>query len=115
MKIWLLTTTIGGVLLLATAQSASAGCNGYGNYGGYGGYGGYGYGYSGFARPVTAYGGHIHHNVNPWVNPGNGHYHWHDTSHLHYQPGGFVPHGNHYHYVPGRTYLHRTGHYDLHH
>lgn len=112
MKIWLLTTTIGGVLLLATAQSASAGCNGYGNYRGYGGYG---YGYSGFARPVTAYGGHIHHNVNPWVNPGNGHYHWHDTSHLHYQPGGFVPHGNHYHYVPGRTYLHRTGHYDLHH
>ena len=36
---------------------------------------------------------------------------YHDTSHLHYQPGGFVPHGNHYHYVPGQYYIHRQGHW----
>ncbi len=36
---------------------------------------------------------------------------WHDTSHLHYHPGGFVPHRNHYHYVPGHYDVHRTGHY----
>ena len=58
--------------------------------------------------------GHIHHNVNP--NPWNrGHYHWHDTSHWDYVPGGFVPHGNHFHYQPGGYYFHQDGHWDLHH
>lgn len=50
----------------------------------------------------------------PTANPYRGHYHWHDTSHLHVQPGGFVPHGNHFHYVPSQHYWHQDGHFDLH-
>jgi hypothetical protein len=36
---------------------------------------------------------------------------WHDTSHLHYHPGSFQRHGNHYDFVPGHYDLHRSGHY----
>lgn len=36
---------------------------------------------------------------------------WHNTSHLHYHPGGFQRHGNHFHYVPGHFDVHRTGHW----
>lgn len=63
----------------------------------YGGYGGYGY--SGYPTWNTYYGGHSH---------------WHDTSHLHYHPGGFERHGNHFHYRPGHWDVHRTGHWDHH-
>lgn len=103
MKTLALTLAAAMGLALAGSNAAEAGC-GYSRYGFSGGYGG------GF------YGGHIHHNVNPYTATyGGGHLHWHDTSHLHYQPGGFVPHGNHFHYQPGGYYLHQTGHYDLHH
>jgi hypothetical protein len=43
-----------------------------------------------------------------------GHAHWHDTTHLDYHPGEFVPHYDHYHYVPGHFDVHRTGHWDHH-
>jgi hypothetical protein len=67
---------------------------GYGGYGG--GYGG-GFGYSGsgiglsvgFGRPAV----------------------FHDTSHLHYHPGGIVRHRNHFHVVPGHYDVHRSGHW----
>ena len=36
---------------------------------------------------------------------------YHDTTHYDYHPGSFVPHGGHYHYVPGHYDLHRTGHF----
>ena len=36
---------------------------------------------------------------------------WHNTSHLDYHPGSFVPHGNHLHYRPGHYDLHQTGHW----
>lgn len=36
---------------------------------------------------------------------------WHDTTHLDYHPGGFVPHRNHFHYVPGHYDVHRSGHW----
>jgi hypothetical protein len=37
---------------------------------------------------------------------------WHDTSHYDYHPGEFVPHGNHYHYIPGHYDYHEEGHWD---
>jgi hypothetical protein len=36
---------------------------------------------------------------------------WHGTSHYQFHPGGFVPHGNHFHYIPGHYDLHRGGHW----
>lgn len=36
---------------------------------------------------------------------------WHDTTHLDYHPGGYVPHGNHFDYQPGHYDLHQTGHW----
>jgi hypothetical protein len=59
--------------------------------------------------------GHLHHDVNPWVNPGHGHYDWHNTSHWDYVPGGLQRHGNHFHYQPGGWIYHQDGHWDLHH
>ena len=102
------------VALCFMSQSANAQGCGYGGYGGgygggyrggvslgissgYGGYGGYGrgvnFGYSSYrpsyyTRPV-----------------------WHDTTHLDYHPGRYVPHGNHLDYVPGHKSVHRTGHW----
>jgi len=40
-----------------------------------------------------------------------GHGRWHDTTHLDYHPGGFVPHFNHFHYVPGHYDVHHSGHF----
>jgi hypothetical protein len=41
---------------------------------------------------------------------------WHDTTHLDWHPGEYVPHYNHYHYVPGHWDVHYDGHWDhLHH
>ncbi len=59
---------------------------------------------------------HHHHGGRRWGGGwgGGGYYRrprYHDTSHFHYQPGGYVPHGNHYHYVPGHYRLHRQGHW----
>lgn len=58
-------------------------------------YGGYGYGYN------SCY--------SPWYGGGYGPS-WHDTSHLHWHSGGYVPHGNHFDYVPGHFDVHHTGH-----
>lgn len=44
----------------------------------------------------------------------HGHHHWHDTSHWDYHPGGFVPHYDHYDYVPGHWDWHQEGHWDHH-
>lgn len=60
---------------------------GYGYGGGYGG--GYGYGYQPIYRAPV----------------------WHDTSHYHYTPSSVVPHGDHYHVLPGHYDLHRSGHW----
>lgn len=38
---------------------------------------------------------------------------WHDTTHVDYVPGHYVPHGNHLDYIPGRHVLHRDGHWDI--
>ncbi len=64
---------------------------GYGNYGGHNAYRGYG------QSPT------IHLRTN------RGYYH--DTSHWDYHPGTVVPHGNHYHYIPGHYDYHRQGHW----
>lgn len=75
----------------------------YGNVGGIqfgisrGGYG-YGSGYGGYGR--SYYGGSYY---RPPV--------WHDTSHYDYHPTTVVPHGNHYHVIPGHYDYHRTGHW----
>jgi hypothetical protein len=94
--------------------------NGYSNYG-QTGYGTFGVGSVGRSRYGSGYGGsfsygdHMHHNVNPYVNPGYGHHDWHDTTHYDYVPGGYQRHGSHFHYQPGQMRLHQDGHYDLHH
>jgi hypothetical protein len=36
---------------------------------------------------------------------------WHDTTHVDYHPGGFVPHYDHFDYVPGHYHIHHTGHW----
>ncbi|MFV0445827.1 MAG: hypothetical protein ACK5Q5_19795 [Planctomycetaceae bacterium] len=113
MKTLALALTTAAALAAFGENTADAGC-GYGYTGRFGNYGGYSrYTSNYFYRP-TPFAGHIHHNVNPntatW---GGGHLHWHDTSHYDYQPGGFVPHGNHY--QPGGYIYHQDGHFDLHH
>ena len=35
---------------------------------------------------------------------------YHGGTHLDWHPGGFVPHRNHYHYVPGHYDVHRSAH-----
>lgn len=80
------------------AGNVQAGGCGYGGYGGYSGYSGHGchsQGYGGYVQPQP-------------------HAHWHDTSHWDYHPTQIVPHGNHYHVVPGHYDYHQTGHYDYH-
>lgn len=70
------------------------------------------YGYNNYVQPRTTYyggGGFGYNNYNY-----NSYYRapvYHDTTHYDFHPGGYVPHGNHYHYVPGHYDLHRTGHY----
>ncbi len=112
----LILATVGAVaLMFAGTKSADAGC--YGGYGG--GYGGYGGGYGGsvnYGYAPQAYSGHLHHNVNPFVNPGYGaHLDYHNTTHMDYVPARAVPHYGHLDYQPGGYILHQTGHYDLHH
>ena len=72
--------------------------------------GGHGnYGYNNYARPHTSYYGN---NGGGFGFNGYGRAPvWHDTTHYDYHPGGYVPHGNHIHYVPGHYDLHRSGHY----
>jgi hypothetical protein len=85
MKRWLFGFVAVAVLMLG-ASTASAHDFGHGCYGGYSSfYPSYGYG---CYQPT-----------------------WHNTSHLHYHPGYFAPHGNHLHYVPGHYDLHSTGHW----
>jgi hypothetical protein len=61
--------------------------------------GGWGSGYSGgFSGRHFYYGGPSH----PV---------WHDTSHLHYYGPTLQRHGNHYHYIPAHTHIHRGGHW----
>ncbi len=67
-------------------------------------YSGGGYGYS---SP--------YHNCYPQQPVYRSQYQWHDTSHYDYIPGGVIPHGNHYHYVPGQYQWHQTGHWDQYH
>ncbi len=69
---------------------------GHGHYGGYGGYGGGYYNNSFYSRPSynSFYGGGYY---------GGGHYNY---PHYDYHPTTVVPHGNHYHVIPG--------HYDFH-
>lgn len=69
------------------------------------------------------YRGHTSHYPSTWRGNywhGGGHWNrnhvWHDTTHLDYHPGQYVPHYNHYHYVPGHFDVHHSGHWDhLHH
>jgi hypothetical protein len=64
--------------------------------------------------------GHRHHgrrrySGRRWHGGWGGHHSdWHDTTHLDYHPGEFVPHYDHYHYVPGHIDVHRSGHWDSH-
>ena len=87
-----------GMLLVGGNTSEAGGIRlSFGTGRGYhGGYGHHGYGYRsrGFNRYPT------------YRAP-----RWHDTSHYDYHPGGYVPHGNHLHYVPGHYDFHQTGHF----
>lgn len=64
------------------------------------------YGYQPGIRSHSSY-FHFSYGVRP-------HYHWHDTSHWDYHPTQIVPHGNHYHVVPGHYHWHQDGHWDRH-
>ena len=97
---------------LAAPKSADAGIrvsigSGYGGYGfnrgyGYSNYGHYGHGHGGFytnswyGRP--SYGSYY----------GGSHF---GRGHYHYNPPVVVPHGNHYHVIPGDVDYHRGGHH----
>ena len=97
---------------MAAPKPAEAGVNisfgiGRGHYGGYGGYGynrgyssrGFGYNHGYYNR--SFYGGGF----------GRSHY---GGGHYHYNPPVVVPHGNHYHVIPGDRDFHRGGHYGHH-
>lgn len=122
MKRWILTFVTAGALGLlgtATASAQNYGWMGSGyGYGGldcgYGGYGGrysagHGSGYDPF-RVHSAGIGFSGSGINVGIGFGRpaG---WHDTSHLHYHPGGVVRHRNHFHVVPGHYDVHRSGHW----
>src|SRR5262245_22621061 len=78
----------------------------YGNYSGYGKYGGY------HRQPDVSF----YSTFSDWGRQNShGHDHWHDTSHYDYHPGGYVPHYDHFDYVPGHYDYHREGHWDHHH
>jgi hypothetical protein len=95
-------------LATALATGVSLALSGAAEAGGWGG--------SGYNTYYGPYGGHIHHNVNPYTaTRGGGHLHWHDTSHYHYVPPQMVRPGFLYRLQPGGYYLHRDGHWDLHH
>ncbi|MEZ6067937.1 MAG: hypothetical protein R3B90_19990 [Planctomycetaceae bacterium] len=126
MKTFALTLIAAAGVLLASGNTVEAGGCGYGGRGGYGvGYGGgYGGGFSwnrGSSWGIRSswdrgYGGHVHHNVNPYnASWGGGHIGYHDTSPFDYVPTTVIPHGNHFHVQPGGYYYHQTGHWDLYH
>lgn len=98
-----------GSFILGTAMTVSAhGPSGNHGYGG--GYGHHSHGGSAYHGGSYNY-GHLNGNL------GSGYYPppvmptWHNTSHYDYQPGQYVPHGGHFHYVPGHTHFHQTGHW----
>jgi len=88
----------------ASAQSCYGNGWGSGYSGGWGsGYsGGWGSGYSGGFGGRSLYNGGYGGGYGPT---------WHDTSHLHYHGPSLQRHGNHYHYIPAHTHLHRSGHW----
>ncbi len=68
-------------------------------------FGGSGYN-SGFRSHYPSYG------YNRSYGWGHGGRVWHNTGHYDYHPGGYVPHGNHFHYIPGHYDWHDTSHWD---
>ena len=93
--------------------------------GGYG-YGGYGYGnstrgnatyyngsgvrssnYGAYGSRYSGYSGGQRYSGTQRYNSSR----WHDTSHYDYHPTTVVPHGNHYHVVPGHYDYHQSGHW----
>lgn len=74
-----------------------------------GGRGGYAYGGRGGHHAYRGNGARSYHGYR------GGYRTWHDTTHLDWHPGGYVPHGNHFDYVPGHYDVHRDGHWDYHH
>ena len=68
---------------------------------------------SGYRGYNAGYGGHSGRYGYPAYG-GNGYRTWHNTSHYDYHTPSVVPHGNHYHVVPGHYDLHQTGHWDRH-
>jgi hypothetical protein len=121
MKRWILTFVT--VLAIGLIGSATASAQGYGHLGG-------GYGYGGIDCGYGGYGGGFAPNYNRYdafsvhsrgigfggsgigLSVGFGRAPvWHDTSHLHYPPGGVVRHRNHFHGVPGHYDVHRSGHW----
>src|SRR5688572_17902585 len=116
MKAGCLIATIFALLLAGGAATAEAGPGVVrGVYGGraYSGHDSYNRGFYGGPRvyssyyggtrglPGIYYGRHGHHGHH-----GHSRHSWHDTSHYDYQPGRFVPHYDHYDYIPP--------HYDWH-
>jgi hypothetical protein len=116
------------IALAAVASTASAQGFGGGHHGGHHG-AQHGRVHRGGHRGDYGYGGYIRGGYRPGVNLYSSGYRgfsvgvgglnlnfggypqWHDTSHLHYHPGSFQRHGNHYDFVPGHYDLHRSGHY----
>ena len=126
MKRWILcfvTALAIGLIGSATASAQGYGWmgGGYGHggygHGGYGGYDcdyGYGGGYSGlYSAGYGGYGGGLGYSgrgISVGIGFGRPAV-WHDTSHLHYHPGGYVRHRGHFDYVPGHYDVHRSGHW----
>lgn len=98
------------VALGSTAQAqygigAGVYSRGIPNYG-FGNYGYNNYGYNNVQPRTNYYSNGVRYNSYYRGGPV-----WHDTTHYDYHPGGYVPHGNHLHYVPGHYDLHQSGHY----
>ena len=93
------------------------GSNGYGNYRNHDDHGRSGFrssNYGGFGSRYGGYSdGHRHSDGHRYSGyRGSSNRVWHDTSHYDYHPTTIVPHGNHYHVLPGHYDFHETGHYD---
>jgi hypothetical protein len=126
MKRWILSIVTAAAIGLIGTATASA--QNYGFIGG--GYGGGGYGHGGLDCGYGGYGGRYSAGYGSGFDPyrvhsagigfsgsginvgiGFGRPTFHDTSHLHYHPGGVVRHRNHFHVVPGHYDVHRSGHW----
>jgi hypothetical protein len=99
---------LGCAAVVAVAGTSSAQAGGVYFSSGSGGH------YGGHIHGGYGHGGHIHggrFGLYPRVGlyPRSGL--WHDTSHWDYHPAQIVPHGNHFHYVPGHYDYHQTGHW----